>query len=236
MAPSDPSPHPWAGVIPDEDVAAFSGGDTNLDRPLEGGARPALIIVDMTRAFVDSQYPTGWSATGVPAVMANATLLEAARAATIPVFFTKSWEDPSHAVAPSEWGRWKASQTAEPDPALGPGDVIVEQLTPLANEVVIHKQLKPSAFFGSQLASLLLYEHVDTAIVTGMMTSGCVRATAVDAFQLNLHVVIPHEACADRSQISHKVNLFDLHMKYADVVSVAETVEYLKAGLPGERQ
>lgn len=220
---------PWADTIPADDIAAFSGGASNLDRPLDLGERPALLVVDMTRAFVDSAFPTGWSPTGEPAVAANALLLAAARQTGIPVFFTKSWEEPTHAASPSEWGRWKASQTAAPDPTLGPGDVIVDALTPLPGEVVIHKQLKPSAFFGSQLASLLVFEQVDTVIVTGMTTSGCVRATAVDAFQLNFRVVIPHEACADRSQISHKVNLFDLHMKYADVVSVAETVDYLEA-------
>jgi maleamate amidohydrolase len=228
------TPHPWSDAIPAEDLAAFAGGASTIDRPLTAGVRPALVIVDMTRAFVDSAFPTGWTPTGAAAVEANAALLAAARAVGIPVFFTKSWEDPAHDRAPSEWGRWKASQTAKPDPSLGPGDVIVDALTPMDGEVVIHKQLKPSAFFGSQLASLLVYEGVDTTIVTGMTTSGCVRATAVDAFQMNFHVLIPHEACADRSQISHKVNLFDLHMKYADVISVAETIEYLKA-LDGQR-
>jgi nicotinamidase-related amidase len=217
----------WCAAVPAADVAAFSGGAANLVRPLTVGRRPALIVVDMTRAFVDSRYPTGWSPTGVPAVAANSALLDAARSVGVPVFFTKSWQDPNHVPTPAEWGRWKPSQTAPPDPALGPGDVIVDELTPRAGEVVIHKQLKPSAFFGTPLASLLLYEAVDTVIVTGMTTSGCVRATAVDAFQHNLHVVLAHEACADRSQISHQVSLFDLHMKYADVVSVDQAIDLL---------
>lgn len=87
---------------------------------------------------------------------------------------------------------------------------------------------KPSAFFGTPLASHLVHAGCDTVIVTGMTTSGCVRATVLDAFKYNFNVVIPSECCADRSQISHKVNLVDMHMKYADVVSSDETIDYLQ--------
>ena len=76
---------------------------------------------------------------------------------------------------------------------------------------------------------MLMYEGVDTAIITGMTTSGCVRATVVDAFSWNLHVVIPFECVADRSQISNRVNLLDLHMKYADVATLDDTIAYLKS-------
>ena len=119
------------------------------------------------------------------------------------------------------------SDSATGSPA-SPGDVIVDDLAPRPGETVIHKQFKPSAFFGTPLASMLIAQRVDTTIVTGMTTSGCVRATVLDAFEHNFHAIVPHEACADRSQISHKVNLFDLHMKYADVVSVDETLDYLE--------
>jgi nicotinamidase-related amidase len=130
-------------------------------------------------------------------------------------------------VLPAERGRWK-TQGLPPVPAdLPPGDVIVDELTPEDDEIVITKGNKPSGFFGTPLASYLVHAGVDTAIVTGMTTSGCVRATVLDAFQNNFHVVIPHECSADRSQISHQVNLFDMHMKYADVVSLDETLGYL---------
>lgn len=219
--------HPWSDVIPEEDLAAFHGGASTIERPLDVGSRPALVIVDMTRAFVDSAYSTGWSPTGLPAVAANKALLDAARAASVPVFFTKSFDDPQHTPSPAERGRWKPSQGTKFDPSLPPGDVIVDELTPREGETVINKQLKPSAFSGTQLSSLLVFLGVDTVLVTGMTTSGCVRATVLDAFQSNLRVVVPHEACADRSQISHKVSLFDLHMKYADVVSLDSAVNYL---------
>ena len=219
--------YPWSDVIPEADIAAFYGGASTIDRPLDVGVRPALLIVDMTRAFVDSAYSTGWSPTGGPAVASNRALLDAARQGAVPVFLTKGFEDPSHSPSPAERGRWKASQGTRNDPSLPPGDVIVDELTPRAGETVVCKQLKPSAFSGTQLSSLLFFLQVDTLIVTGMTTSGCVRATVLDAFQLNLRVIVPHEACADRSQISHKVSLFDMHMKYADVVSLDAAIDYL---------
>ncbi|HVB04800.1 MAG TPA: isochorismatase family protein [Acidimicrobiales bacterium] len=223
------SSKPWDGIMPPEDVEAFGRGFDRQYRPMTPGKKPALIIVDMTIAFVDSAYPTGFSPTGWPCVEANATLLAAARAAGIPVFFTKSYFDETHAPRPPERGRWKTvGALREPLPeGTPPGDVIVEALTPRDDEIVIYKGAKPSGFSGTPLASYMIHEGCDTAIVTGMTTSGCVRATLLDAFQLNFHCVIPYECSADRSQLSHKVNLFDMHMKYADVVSLDETIDYL---------
>lgn len=220
--------HPWDGVIPDSDVASFRNGFDNTERPLGVGDRPALVVVDMTRAFVDSQYPTGWSETGYPAAEANRRLLDASRAAGIPIFFTKGYALTDYRPLPAQRGRWKNRTRPEPNPAIAPGDIIVDILTPMPGETVITKESKPSGFFGTPLASHLIYHGVDTVIVTGMTTSGCVRATVLDAFQYNFSVVIPHECVADRSQLSHKVNLFDMHMKYADVISLDETLAYLE--------
>lgn len=225
--------YPWDDVIPEADRQRYkAAGYGNEYRPITAGTRPAVIVVDMTREFVDSRWPTGNSETGYPAVAANARLLETARALSLPVFFTKLYEDPTHVPSPAQKGRWKTKGRRPPDPDLPPGDVIVEDLTPLPGETVIYKHHKPSGFFGTELASLLLYEGADTAVVTGMTTSGCVRATAVDAFQYNLDVVIPFECVADRSQISHKVNLLDLHMKYADVAPLDQVIDYLRGAAP----
>lgn len=219
---------PWDGVVPEEDVAAFGREFDRQERPITAGSRPAVVVVDMTRAFVDSAYPTGWSPTGQPAAEATARLLAVARGAGVPVFFTKAFATPDHVRRPVEVGRWKLNRAPEPLPATTPpGDVIDERLTPLPDEVVIDKGAKPSGFYGTPLASYLVHAGCDTVIVAGMTTSGCVRATVVDAFQYNFHVVVPFECTADRSQISHKINLFDIHMKYADVISLDETVEYL---------
>ena len=158
-----------------------------------------------------------------------ARLLAAARAGRVPVYFTKAHADPRHAETPAERGRWRRRPQDHLASGTPPGDVIVSELGPLAGEVVVPKGSKPSAFCGTPLASLLMYDGVDTVLVVGMTTSGCVRATVVDAFSANLHVVVPVECVADRSQISHKVNLFDMHMKYADVVSLEEALAYLVA-------
>lgn len=222
------APKPWSDLIPKEDLESFRRGFNPEERTVTAGTRPAVIVVDMTLAFVDDAYPSGWSPTGWPCVDANAKLLEGARAAGIPVFFTKGYPEPTYAPKPAEHGRWKTNgQRPEVAPGTPPGDVIVDALTPLDTEYVINKGGRPSGFSGTPLTSLMIHEQVDTAIVTGMTTSGCVRATVLDAFMNNFHVVVPFECSADRSQISHKVNLFDMHMKYADVISLEETLEYV---------
>lgn len=221
---------PWADVIPADDLASFRREFADPHRPLSAGRRPAVVVVDMTKAFVDSLYPTGWSATGQPALEANARLLDEARRAGIPVFYTKAYADPAHQPRPAERGRWKLNGSPIPLPTdVPPGDVIPAKIAPRSDEIVIDKAGKPSAFFGTPLTSYLVHAGCDTVIVTGMTTSGCVRATVLDAFQYNFHVVVPFECTADRSQVSHKVSLFDMHMKYADVVSLDETVDYLTA-------
>jgi nicotinamidase-related amidase len=225
---------PWLAAIPRADVESFSGGFDRIDRPISHGDRPALIVIDMTREFVDSAYPTGSSETAGPAIDSIANLLAAARAGDVPVYFTKGFADPQHTPIRGEAGRWKTSRTPVSRAAdLPPGDVIVDELEPRPGEIVIHKQRKPSAFFGTPLAALLIADGVDTVIVTGMTTSGCVRASVLDAFQYNLHVLVVQEACADRSQISHDVTLFDVHMKYADVIREQDAVAILSARRPG---
>ncbi|MFN0094012.1 MAG: isochorismatase family protein [Dehalococcoidia bacterium] len=221
-------PKPWDGIVPNVDANSFRKDSEFIERPISAGGKPALVIIDMTYAFVDSRYPTGWSETGYPAVDANAKLLAAARKLGVPVYFTKAYPETDYMPTPSQRGRWKMGNRAAPSLDLPPGDVIVEEIAPIEGEVVIDKGSKPSGFFGTPLSSLLVFEGVDTCIVTGMTTSGCVRATVLDAFQYNYHVIIPHEASADRSQLSHAVSLFDMHMKYADVASVDETIAYME--------
>jgi nicotinamidase-related amidase len=224
---------PWLRAIPREDMEAFPGGYDTIDRPIEVGRRSALVIVDMTYDMVDSAYPGGWGPTGWPAVRATRSLLDRAREAGVPVYFTKGYADPGTTPIRGQRGRWKPSQTSDPRAELPPGDRIVKELQPRPDEIVIFKQGKPSGFFGTTLAADLIYDGVDTVVLTGMATSGCLRATALDAFQFNFHVVIVDEACADRSQISHSVTLFDLHMKYADVIGCEQAIALLTARMDG---
>ncbi|MYH77516.1 MAG: isochorismatase family protein [Acidimicrobiaceae bacterium] len=227
--------YPWHDAIPPDDTARYLAagyGDTfsgDEFRAISAGTSPALVVVDMTLAFVDGRWPTGCPETAWPAVDANARLLDEFRRLGYPVYFTKLYADPGHVPFPGQKGRWKTVGRRPPDPDLPPGDVIVDELAPKPDELVICKSHKPSGFFGTELAALLVYDRVDTVVVTGLTTSGCVRATAVDAFQYNFDVVIPFECVADRSQISHKVNLLDLHMKYADVAPLDHVIDWLNS-------
>jgi nicotinamidase-related amidase len=126
-----------------------------------------------------------------------------------------------------ERGRWK-SRGSDPLARAPEAHTVWPEIKPEPDDVVVAKK-KPSVFFGTPLQSYLTYWNVDTTIITGMVTSGCVRATVVDAFSHNYYVVIPEECVADRGDISHRVSLFDMHMKYADVLPVAQVEEYLKS-------
>ena len=110
------------------------------------------------------------------------------------------------------------------------GNEIVTPIAPAPQDIVVLKQ-KPSGFFGTNMTSYLTLLGCDSLIVTGTTTSGCVRATVLDAFSLNYRVAVAEEGCFDRSQASHAINLCDMNAKYADVVKTSEVVSYLQ-GLP----
>src|SRR5207245_4989755 len=122
--------------------------------------------------------------------------------------------------------RWKSSRGDEASGTIHPdtdGNEIVTPIAPGPKDIVIRKQ-KPSGFFGSNLAAFLTLLGADSVIVVGTTTSGCVRATVVDAFSLNYRVILAEEGCFDRSEASHALSLCDLHAKYADVVPTAEVL------------
>lgn len=190
------------------------------------GARPALVVVDVNRGFTDPASPLVCDLEGV--VGAIRVLLAETRRAGLPVVFTT--------VAYGEADRVTAKVFIEKIPALltlAAGSRYVEidpRIAPLPGEPVLTK-LFASAFFGTPLQALLTANDVDTLIVTGASTSGCVRATVVDAIQHGFRPVVPREAVGDRNPQAHEANLYDMDTKYADVVSVEEVVEYLGSGL-----
>ena len=218
----------WDDVIPKEEQELYERG--GWGGRVGFGRRPALLVVDMYTAFVHPAYP--FSGPSAPAtVQAVRAVLAAARTAGCPVFFSKA----RARTIPAERGRWKVTATRRPimtDPAAYE---IVPELRPLEGESVIVKSA-PSAFWGTDLASYLIYHTVDTVIVTGTVTSGCVRDTVLDAFNYNFRVIVPEECVCDRGATSHKVALFDIHMKYGDVVPMAEVLAYLKAVRQGEHE
>ena len=218
----------WDDVIPAEEQALYERGGWGGRAGF--GRRPALLIVDMYTAFVDPAYP--FSSPSAPAtVPAIRTLLDAARGAGCPVFFSKA----RARSIPAERGRWKTAGTRHPIMADPAAYEIVPELRPRPDESVLVKTA-PSAFAGTDLVSYLIYHGVDTVLVTGTVTSGCVRDTVLDAFNYNFRVIVPVEAVCDRGATSHKVTLFDIHMKYGDVIPMADVLDYLRTVHDGEQQ
>jgi maleamate amidohydrolase len=185
------------------------------------GERPALILVDFVQAYFD---PASDLYAGVDDALASALRLrEAAHRASIPVILTHVQY---HATG-LDGGRF--FEKARPLRNFLPGSATAgwpAGLLPQANELVIAKQY-PSAFFGTSLASTLTAAGVDSVILTGLTTSGCVRASCVDAMSHGFKVAVVREACGDRHAAPHEANLFDMNAKYADVVSEDEVLKFL---------
>ena len=188
------------------------------------GTRPALLVIDVNVGFTDPASPLACDLDGV--VEAIARLLGEARAAGLPVVYTT--------VSYDEGDKLAAAAFIDKIPALltlEAGSRWVEidpRIAPLPHEPVLNK-LFASAFFGTPLSSLLTAAGCDGVIVTGASTSGCVRATVVDALQHGFRPVVPREAVGDRNAAAHEANLYDIDTKYGDVVSVDEVVAHLEA-------
>jgi maleamate amidohydrolase len=216
----------WDDVVPREERELYEKG--GWGGRVGFGRRPALLVVDMYTAFVDPAYP--FASPGARAcARAIRTLLEAARGHGVPVFYTRG----ERATRPVERGRWKTARVYTPIMERPEAYRIVPELEPLPEEPVIVKAY-PSGFVGTNLLAYLVYHNVDTVVVTGTVTSGCVRDTVLDAFNHNYRVIVPVEAVCDRGPTSHKVTLFDIHMKYGDVLAMAEILEYLGQAEQGE--
>ncbi|HLH85331.1 MAG TPA: isochorismatase family protein [Thermoplasmataceae archaeon] len=215
-------------VIPKEDLDATYGKyrEKRMEDP-SLGARPALIVVDMTNAFVEDRFPTGFGKTGIPCAQNILKLLKVFRERSLPIIFTRDVDAGDDQYIYFR-GAWNNKSKYLPQDRRIEGNEIYPILAPQKGEIIIEKS-KPSAFFGTSLASILNYIHATSLIVTGMVTSGCVRATVVDAFSYNFNTIIPEECVADRSQISHMVTLFDLDLKYTHVVKLETLLDKLSA-------
>jgi maleamate amidohydrolase len=213
-------------VIPDTDLAMYLKAD--FGHPIGWGRKIAILVVDMTRAFVEDRFLLGSAKMGQVALGGIARLLEAARPIGIPVFFTRMIPFRNR----TEAGRWYDSCPGifgrADDPASRESAEIPAEIAPRPEEPVIVKS-KPSAFFGTPLQSMLAFHNVDTLIITGMVTSGCVRATVDDAFSYDYRVIIPDKCVADRAEVPHRVNLFDMDMISADVLALNEVLQHLSS-------
>ncbi|MBI4279085.1 MAG: isochorismatase family protein [Armatimonadetes bacterium] len=221
----------WDDVISQEEQEIYERA--GYGRPAGFGQRPAVLLVDLYHtdpkraAGQDSRFrdppPPGHDLS----IKAIQTLLAAARERGLPIFYsTNQYRADGKDIVGWSHKSWRAgahSKTLEGQPYP-----FIEAVAPQPEDWVICKQA-PSVFFGTQLATYLIKLGVDTLLVGGQTTSGCVRATVLDAFSYGFRTTVVEECTYDRCRTSHKVNLFDMHQKYADVVPLAEVLEYLKA-------
>jgi maleamate amidohydrolase len=220
---------PWDGIVSDEEIRRYEAA--GFGRPTGLGKRPALLIIDVQYRTVGTTRMPYWKAIeefktscgedAWKAVDHIAPLLKLFREKGHPVLYPH--------VAPKM--DFDAGRLGDKVPAImniaAKGYEFVPEIAPAEGDVLLPKK-HPSAFFGTPLASYLIEREVDTLIVTGCSTSGCVRGTVVDGFSYNFRVTVPQECVYDRSAAAHAVNLFDMAYKYADVRPVADVM----AGLP----
>lgn len=203
----------------DGDYAAAGFGGS-----LQPGKRPALLIVDVVMAYLDPASPLY---AGVEAELAaNERLVAAARAGGVPVIFTNIEYQPDGFDGGMFYRKvpaLKAFRRGSPDGAFPPS------LQPLAEEFVLSKKF-PSAFFGTPLAGMLTAAGVDTLLITGYSTSGCVRATALDALCHGFVPLVVREACGDRDPAVQQANLFDIQAKVAEVIREDQALAVLARG------
>jgi maleamate amidohydrolase len=229
----------WNKFLTERDKAVFAASGYGARGGF--GKRPALLIIDVNWAFCgDRSEPIlesikrwrnscgedAWRA--LPYIRA---LIDKCHGKGVPVIFTTGMGREDNWDAGS-WA-WKNARNQEDRRTIVSnldGNEIVTSIAPAPQDIVVLKQ-KPSGFFGTNMVSYLTLLGCDSLIVTGTTTSGCVRATVLDAFSLNYRIAVAEEGCFDRSQASHAINLCDMNAKYADVVKTSEILSYLQ-GLP----
>jgi len=225
----------WDQFLTERDKAVFA--QAGYGALAEWGKRPALLIIDVNYAFTgehsmpildsikkwrNSCGEDGWAA--IPVLQ---DLIAICRAKTVPVIYTTGTRRPDGWNGGS-W-LWKNSRGKEAPKIAATGldgNVIVKEIEPGPRDLVIRKE-KPSGFFGTPLQSYLQLLGCDSLIITGTTTSGCVRATVLDAFSMNIRCTVVEDGCFDRSQASHAINLCDMNAKYADVVKTAEVLSFI---------
>lgn len=227
----------WWDVISERDKQVYENAGFGGRRPF--GKRPVTIVIDVTYAFVGDKpepilksierFPNSCGEEGWSAVQNIKKLIDDARAHDIPVIYTRPAGGARVAVAKQGKGDFAGGSRMIPAKTAE----IVREIAPKKSDIVIRKE-RPSAFFGTYLASYLVNLRADTLVVAGCTTSGCVRATVLDGFQYGFGIFVVEECVFDRGQVSHKVNLFDMNAKYADVVSLQTALEYMSRGAQSE--
>lgn len=230
----------WDGLLTSEEQEVFNA----FTRPKPLGKRPAVLVVDVNYAFVglkpenivDSvkDYRTSCGERGWRGVANIAALLKTARPAGGPIIYTTGLNPTRRGAHWANRARGQESLSLlSPDELEHQriGNRIVDEIAPRPGDIVIEKR-GPSGFFGTALVSYLNELDIDTLIVTGTTTSGCVRASVVDAAAYNYYVGVVEECCFDRFEISHRVSLMDMHAKYGQVIALVAAQTYLESAEP----
>ncbi len=187
------------------------------------GKKPAVLVIDLAKAWLDPASPLG-SDLSKP-LAETVRILDEARAKGVPVFFTTMAFEPDMSDCGEHVARKKRHTSIQ---VKGTEWVeLAPELKRRPNEVLINKP-RASSFYATNLLSLLVSHNVDTLIITGCSTSGCVRATAQTSHDHNFRTIIPRQAVGDRSASAHEANLFDMNARMADVVDVEEVIAYLR--------
>jgi maleamate amidohydrolase len=196
--------------------------EARLGESVTMGSRPAVLVVDFSCGFTDPECALGSDLSAE--VEATRRLLDAAREKGLPVIFTTIGFEPSL----KDGGLWLQKVPSLGDLQLGGRWVEIDaRLERRPEETVIVKK-GASAFFGTNLAAVLIAQGVDSVIMCGATTSGCVRATAIDLLQYGFPTLVPRECVGDRAQAPHDANLFDIQAKYADVVPLKDALAYVE--------
>src|ERR1700736_818682 len=223
----------WNQFLTARDKAVFATSGYGARQGF--GKRPAVLVVDVNYAFCGDKpepilesikrWPTSCGEEAWEGVRVIKRLVDAARAKGLPVIFTTNkkrpdmWDNGSRAGKNTRQNERRAESTVEPS-------AIIRELGPEPSDILIEKQ-KPSGFYATPLQSYLTLLGCDSLLVTGTTTSGCVRASVLDAFSLNYRITLAEEGCFDRSQASHAINLCDMNAKYADVVKTSEVLDFI---------
>jgi maleamate amidohydrolase len=227
----------WRSVMGEHDRAVYAAAGYGGRLPL--GRRPAFLVIDTTYGFVGREplpilasirsHPNSCGDAGWRAVAAIADVLAAVRPLGWPVIYSAGFTE----LGIRGQGRWASKHPRSTIEIPADANTVVAEIAPRPGDLVIPKT-KPSLFHGTPLVDILLAAAIDTLFVMGGTTSGCVRATVVDAFSHNFAVLVVEEAVFDRGELSHAVNLFDMDQKYADVVPAATVLDWLAAVGIGE--
>lgn len=231
----------WDRFLTDRDREIMGG--TGYGTRAGFGERPVLLVIDVSYGFTGERgqpfeeaqriWPNACGDYAWQAIPNIQSLIAAARAKGMPVIYTTGqfrkdgWDIGS-------WG-WKSARVDSWDVPKGNhrnANEIIDELQPGDRDIVIHK-LKPSAFFGTPLVSFLTQLKADSVIITGTVTGGCIRASVIDAFSYNYRIAVAEDACFDRLEVAHAINLLEMNAKYADVLSTTEIVDYVE-GLPDD--